>query len=140
VSRLTEEVREKRGYAYSVYSYFAPLKQPGPFQIGLQLRYTMGGGILGGLGGFGGVGIRGAGDAGRPGAARGAGGPADQQPLRQPRAQPHREMLMRVGLRLSDEQKPGQLISIPHRTMKRWPSPPGRNGKLSANADGTRLI
>ncbi|MBU3735411.1 MAG: insulinase family protein, partial [Methylobacterium sp.] len=38
VSRLTEEVREKRGYAYSVYSYFAPLKQPGPFQIGLQTK------------------------------------------------------------------------------------------------------
>ncbi|HSD62086.1 MAG TPA: pitrilysin family protein [Burkholderiales bacterium] len=38
VSRLTHEVREKRGYAYSVYSYFAPLKQPGPFQIGLQTK------------------------------------------------------------------------------------------------------
>jgi len=37
-SRLTEEVRQKRGYAYSVYSYFAPLKQPGPFQIGLQTK------------------------------------------------------------------------------------------------------
>lgn len=38
VSRLTHEVREKRGYAYSVYSYFAPLKHPGPFQIGLQTK------------------------------------------------------------------------------------------------------
>lgn len=37
-SRLTEEVREKRGLAYSVYSYFMPLAQPGPFQIGLQTR------------------------------------------------------------------------------------------------------
>ncbi|PWB51682.1 MAG: peptidase M16 [Nitrosomonadales bacterium] len=37
-SRLTEEVREKRGLAYSVYSYFLPLAQPGPFQIGLQTR------------------------------------------------------------------------------------------------------
>ena len=38
VSRLMNEVREKRGLAYSVYSYFAPLKQAGPFQIGLQTR------------------------------------------------------------------------------------------------------
>lgn len=37
-SRLTEEVRSKRGLAYSVYSYFAPLQRPGPFQIGLQTR------------------------------------------------------------------------------------------------------
>ena len=38
VSRLYMEVREKRGYAYSVYSYFWPLAQPGPFQIGLQTK------------------------------------------------------------------------------------------------------
>jgi zinc protease len=38
VSRLMEEVREKRGLAYSVYSYFMPLKQPGLFQIGLQTK------------------------------------------------------------------------------------------------------
>ncbi|PKO84764.1 MAG: peptidase M16 [Betaproteobacteria bacterium HGW-Betaproteobacteria-11] len=38
VSRLMQEVREKRGYAYSVYSYFAPRLQPGPFQIGLQTK------------------------------------------------------------------------------------------------------
>ena len=38
VSRLYSEVREKRGLAYSVYSYFAPLLQPGPFAIGLQTR------------------------------------------------------------------------------------------------------
>lgn len=37
-SRLTEEVREKRGLAYSVYSYFMPLAQPGPFLIGLQTK------------------------------------------------------------------------------------------------------
>ena len=37
-SRLMNEVREKRGLAYSVYSFFMPLKQPGPFQIGLQTR------------------------------------------------------------------------------------------------------
>lgn len=38
VSRLTKEVREKRGFAYSVYSYFMPARELGPFQIGLQTR------------------------------------------------------------------------------------------------------
>ncbi len=38
VSRLMNEVREKRGLAYSVYSYFMPLQQPGAFQIGLQTK------------------------------------------------------------------------------------------------------
>jgi len=38
VSRLMKEVREKRGYAYSVYSYFQAQRQPGPFQIGLQTK------------------------------------------------------------------------------------------------------
>lgn len=38
VSRLMQEVREKRGMAYSVYSYFIPMQQPGGFQIGLQTR------------------------------------------------------------------------------------------------------
>jgi zinc protease len=38
VSRLMKEVREKRGYAYSVYSYFAPRVLPGPFEIGLQTK------------------------------------------------------------------------------------------------------
>lgn len=38
VSRLTAEVREKRGFAYSVYSYFIPQQVAGMFQIGLQTR------------------------------------------------------------------------------------------------------
>lgn len=38
VSRLMHEVREKRGLAYSVYSYFNPLKEAGPFQVGLQTK------------------------------------------------------------------------------------------------------
>ena len=38
VSRLTTEVREKRGLSYSVYSYFAPGLHAGPFQIGLSTR------------------------------------------------------------------------------------------------------
>lgn len=37
-SRLNEEVRQKRGLAYSVYSYFAPMLRAGHFQIGLQTR------------------------------------------------------------------------------------------------------
>jgi zinc protease len=38
VSRLSREVRDERGFAYSVYSYFAPQAVRGPFQIGLQTR------------------------------------------------------------------------------------------------------
>jgi len=38
VSRITEEVRQKRGLAYSAYSYFAPLLARGPFIIGMQTR------------------------------------------------------------------------------------------------------
>ncbi len=43
VSRLMKEVRDKRGYAYSVYSYFAPLRQTGPFQISLQTKRSQAG-------------------------------------------------------------------------------------------------
>jgi zinc protease len=46
VSRLMKEVREKRGYAYSVYSHFQPLQQPGPFQIGLQTKREQAGDAL----------------------------------------------------------------------------------------------
>jgi len=42
VSRLMNEVREKRGLAYSVYSYFMPMGQPGAFQIGLQTKKERG--------------------------------------------------------------------------------------------------
>lgn len=38
VSRLMEEVRQQRGLAYSVSSYFSPLKEQGPFLIGLQTK------------------------------------------------------------------------------------------------------
>ncbi len=38
VSRLMDEVREKRGMAYNIYSYFMPTRQPGAFQIGLQTK------------------------------------------------------------------------------------------------------
>ncbi len=35
-SRIMKEIREKRGLAYSSYSYFIPMRLPGPFQMGLQ--------------------------------------------------------------------------------------------------------
>ncbi len=38
VSRLFSEVREKRGLSYSVYSYFAPMREAGPFIAGLSTR------------------------------------------------------------------------------------------------------
>ncbi|MEJ2621399.1 MAG: insulinase family protein [Candidatus Thiodiazotropha sp.] len=38
VSLLSEEVREKRGLSYSVYSYFIPMRQLGLFQVGLQTK------------------------------------------------------------------------------------------------------
>lgn len=37
-SRLSEEIRQKRGFAYSTYSYFNPLAREGQFQIGLQTK------------------------------------------------------------------------------------------------------
>ena len=46
VSRLMQEVREKRGLAYDVHSYFAPRKQEGPFTIGLQTRRDQAEGAL----------------------------------------------------------------------------------------------
>lgn len=38
VSLLSDEVREKRGLSYSVYSYFLPMRQPGIFMLGLQTK------------------------------------------------------------------------------------------------------
>jgi len=46
VSRFTEEVRSKRGLAYSVYSAFNPLRFEGPFQIGLQTKKEQSGEAL----------------------------------------------------------------------------------------------
>ena len=37
-SRLLEEVRGKRGYAYSAWSYFVPQRRRGPFIVGFQTR------------------------------------------------------------------------------------------------------
>ncbi len=38
VSRISDEIREKRGLAYSAYSYFIPMKEQGPFMLGFQTR------------------------------------------------------------------------------------------------------
>ena len=38
VSRLTEQVREKRGLSYSMYRYFSPALHAGAFTVGLQTR------------------------------------------------------------------------------------------------------
>lgn len=38
VSRISSEVREKRGLAYSAYSYFLPMREAGPFQLGAQTK------------------------------------------------------------------------------------------------------
>ena len=35
-SRIMQEIREKRGLAYSSYSYFVPMLERGPFMIGMQ--------------------------------------------------------------------------------------------------------
>ncbi len=45
-SRITEEVRAKRGLAYSAYSYFSPMQERGPFVIGLQTRKDQAGEAL----------------------------------------------------------------------------------------------
>jgi zinc protease len=37
-SRLMQSIRQKKGLAYSVYSYFLPLQELGPFHLGLQTK------------------------------------------------------------------------------------------------------
>lgn len=46
VSRITEEVRQKRGLAYSAASYFYPLQRKGPFVISMQTRSDQAGEAL----------------------------------------------------------------------------------------------
>lgn len=38
VSRLSNEIREKRGLSYSTFSYFSPMRAAGPYVLGLQTR------------------------------------------------------------------------------------------------------
>ncbi len=37
-SRISDEIREKRGLAYSAYSFFSPMRVSGPYLMGLQTR------------------------------------------------------------------------------------------------------
>ncbi len=46
VSRISEEIREKRGLSYSSSSYFFPLKHKGPFTMSLQTRNDQSGEAL----------------------------------------------------------------------------------------------
>lgn len=46
ISRLAQEVREKRGLSYSVSSYFMPLREPGPFLLSLQTKNSQRGEAL----------------------------------------------------------------------------------------------
>jgi len=46
VSQLSEEVREKRGLSYSVYSYFLPMREQGPFLISAQTKNASSGEAL----------------------------------------------------------------------------------------------
>ncbi len=46
VSTLHQRIREERGLAYSVYSYFSAMRVPGPFVLGLQTRADQAGEAL----------------------------------------------------------------------------------------------
>lgn len=46
VSRVSNEIREKRGLAYSAYSYFTPMRVAGPFTLGLQTRNDQAAGAI----------------------------------------------------------------------------------------------
>ncbi|MCF6230579.1 MAG: insulinase family protein [Gammaproteobacteria bacterium] len=37
-SRISNEIREKRGLSYSAYSYFSPMRELGPYTLGLQTK------------------------------------------------------------------------------------------------------
>jgi zinc protease len=45
-SRITEEVRQKRGLAYSASSYFSPMLREGPFVVGMQTQASQAGAAL----------------------------------------------------------------------------------------------
>jgi zinc protease len=47
VSRITDEIRQKRGLAYSVTSYFYPLQRQGPFVVSLQTQRDQAGEAVG---------------------------------------------------------------------------------------------
>lgn len=43
ISLLAQNIREDKGLAYSVYSYFVPMSRPGPYLVGLQTRNAQAG-------------------------------------------------------------------------------------------------
>lgn len=43
ISRLSVQIREDRGLAYSVYSYFVPMQRRGPYIVGLQTQNAQAG-------------------------------------------------------------------------------------------------
>lgn len=43
ISRLSVRIREERGLAYSVYSYFTPMRRRGPYVLGLQTQNAQAG-------------------------------------------------------------------------------------------------
>lgn len=43
ISRLSVQIREERGLAYSVYSYFTPMRRRGPYVLGLQTQNAQAG-------------------------------------------------------------------------------------------------
>jgi len=45
-SKITEEVRQKRGLAYSASSYFSPMLREGPFVVGMQTQASQAGAAL----------------------------------------------------------------------------------------------
>ena len=45
-TRLMEEVREKRGLTYGIYSGFSPMRAEGPFMISMQTRAELTDGAL----------------------------------------------------------------------------------------------
>jgi hypothetical protein len=108
-----------------------------PFQIGLQLRYTLG--SRGGPGGFGGF----AGGFGGRGAAAGAAADAPRN-FANLMPNPIREMLgLKIGLRLSDDQeKQLQAISdsLTAQNEALGKVLQAEMAKMGANVDGARMI
>ena len=115
-----------------------------PFQIGLQLRYTLGSQFAGfpGLGGGGG-GARGGDRGGARGAGAGAGGDFTNR-FASLAPNPIREMIgLRVGLRLSEEQEAKlKLISdsLTAQNQALATSLQAEIAKLGANVEGGRMM
>ncbi|HEX7023965.1 MAG TPA: Spy/CpxP family protein refolding chaperone, partial [Gemmatimonadales bacterium] len=120
-----------------------------PFQVGIQLRYTLGqsgiGALFGGFGGRGGGGGGGGGGEGIRGAARGAAAGGDfTNRFASLIPNPIKEILdLRIGLKLSDDQEK-QLTVLSDTLVARNEvlarSLQTEMAKLGANPDGARLM